>query len=245
MNINSYVNVSIVPLQTASNVLLTGNITGYVLSHNLLAILTDANRYDVSSLKDIKYELEIHSTLDSIDCTQAKAVWANLTHDAIITHGYSPYYKQLFSCSGTAVYKYTYPKSKKQMSTAAKIGIGLGVALLVIILLCMLRCRREHRKMEKLKTLPPPAYDHELQETNRRESEDVDGEVLPGYQPRGAPGVVAVEEGAIVGTEGIVPEPDPPGYDTHAGETAPRESEEPEGGISDTTRSVLETRRVE
>lgn len=242
---NSHVNVSVVPLQTASNVLLTGNITGYVMSFHITTLLTYINRYDVSSLKGLKYELQIHTNLETIDCTQAITVWANLTHDVIITKSTSPNYDELFICSGAATYPSTNTKPRKSLSTAAQTGIAIGVSLSIIILLFMLRRRLRHMKKERLKIIPPPAYNHELQETVRRENEDADGEVLPGYQPRGAPGVVAVEEGAIVGVEGIVPEPDPPAYDTHTSETVPGGSEEPEGRISDTTRPMLETRRAE
>jgi hypothetical protein len=208
-------NVSIAPLETAGNILLTGNITGYGIISHIFICWANWSRYDLSSLKGVKYELQIQSTLTTFNCSPAQNIWGNLSRNVTITKNGSPYVNEELLCSGTTVYKYTSPK--KSMSAIEKSNIGIGVGMSVLILLSILAFYHMKRQIAKKKPLPPPAYEHEFQGTIRRLSEDIDGDVLPGYQPRGAPVHEMVNDGIVTTNHAAN---DPPRYDIHVQEGA-------------------------
>jgi hypothetical protein len=155
-------NVSIAPLETAGNILLTGNITGYGIISHIFICWANWSRYDLSSLKGVKYELQIQSTLTTFNCSPAQNIWGNLSRNVTITKNGSPYVNEELLCSGTTVYKYTSPK--KSMSAIEKSNIGIGVGMSVLILLSILAFYHMKRQIAKKKPLPPPAYEAPVHE---------------------------------------------------------------------------------
>lgn len=190
-------NVDTSPLQSVGGLNLSGTITGY----------------DLSSLKNLAYGLSISSTIPvaAFNCSPAYQFYNSVTHSPNISSAYGTLaqprgnfdfgYGPNVSCSGYTPPVNTPTATENALSNGAKMGIGLGLGLGSVIILCAFCVRNEARKSKRdAQRLKPPAYENELEARGghiRRQSDDVEGEMLPGYQPRGASGHVVIEDGGV------------------------------------------------